>query len=177
MILENYRYTQKEQDELLRSITIVCDTREQKNEHITSYFDSKKIPWISKKLPFGDYTFLIPKNEELGISRDLWFDKVCIIERKNSLDEISSCFTGSRDRLKKEFALAPENKMMIIENASYSDMVLGNYDTKYDAKSFWASYHSFWSEFNLPIMFIPDKKYTGMFIRGHFYYYVRNIIK
>ena len=176
-MLENYRYTQKEQDELLKSITIVCDTREQKNDHITSYFDSKKIPWITKKLSVGDYSFFLPKNEDLGIIRDLWFDKDCIIERKNSLEEISSCMTESRDRLKKEFALAPDHKVMVIENASYVDMVSGNYDTKYDPKSFWASYHSFWHEFNLPIMFIPDKKFTGMFIRGYFYYYLRELLK
>lgn len=158
-------------------MTIVCDTREQKNEHIINYFDSKNIPWVRKKLDTCDYSFYLPKNEELGINRDLWFDRECSLERKNSLEEISSCFTESRDRLKKEFALAPQNKMMIIENASYGDMVTGNYNTKYDAKSFWASYHSFWHEFNLPIMFIPDKKYSGMFIRGYFYYYLRNIIK
>lgn len=155
-------------DELLNSITIVCDTREQKNEHITKFFDSKKIAWTKKKLNTGDYSFFIPKNDELGIPRDLWFDKEICIERKNSLEEISSCFTESRDRLKKEFALAPSNKVMIIENASYVDMVTGNYNTRYDSKSFWASYHSFWHEFNLPIIFIPDNRYTGVFIRGYF---------
>lgn len=176
-MLERMKFTQKEQDELLKSMVIVCDTREQKNDHITHYFDSKNIPWITKKLDACDYAFYLPKNEELGIPRDLWFDKECAIERKNSLEEISSCFTQSRDRLKKEFAAAPPNKIMVIENASYGDMVMGHYDTQYDPKSFWASYHSFWHEFNLPIMFIPDKKFTGLFIRGYFYYYVRGIIK
>lgn len=176
-MLERMKFTQKEQEELLNSITIVCDTREQKNEHVTSYFDSKKIPWINRKLDACDYSFLLPKNEDLGISRDLWFDKECAIERKNSLEEISGCFTESRERLKKEFIIAPKNKVMIIENASYVDMVCGNYNTKYDSKSFWASYHSFWHEFNLPIMFIPDKKYTGLFIKGYFYYYLRGLLK
>lgn len=158
-------------------MTIVCDTREQKNEHITNYFDSKNIPWVRKKLDTCDYSFYLPKNESLGINRDLWFDEECALERKNSLEEISECFTQTRDRLKKEFTLAPKNKIMIIENASYIDMVTGNYNTEYDKKSFWASYHSFWHEFNLPIMFIPDKKFSGMFIRGFFYYYLRDIIK
>ena len=164
---------------MLNSITIICDTREHdgKNDHILKYFDAKKIPWKKQKLNYGDYSFYIPADETLGIPRDLYFDKDVIIERKNSLEEISGCFTQSRDRLKKEFALAPKNKVMIIENASYNDMVTGNYNTNYDKKSFWASYHSFWSEFNLPIMFMPDPRFTGCFIRGYFYYYVRNIIK
>ncbi len=164
-------------DELLNSITIVCDTREQKNEHVTKFFDNKKIAWTKKKLDTGDYSFFVPKNDELGIPRDLWFDKEICIERKNSLEEISSCLTESRDRLKKEFALAPNNKVMIIENASYVDMVTGNYNTRYDSKSFWASYHSFWHEFNLPIIFIPDNRYTGVFIRGYFQYYLRDKLK
>lgn len=128
-------------------------------------------------LKYGDYSFYIPADESLGINRDLYFNNKIIIERKNSLEEISSCFTESRDRLKKEFALAPENKVMMIENASYIDMINGNYKTKYDAKSFWASYHSFWHEFNLPIMFIPDNKYSGVFIKGYFYYFLRGLLK
>ena len=158
-------------------MTIICDTREQKNEHITNYFDKKNIPWIQRKLDFADYSFYIPQNHDLGIMKDLWFDKECVIERKNSLEEISSCFTESRNNLKEEFTLAPKTKTMIIENASYMDMVYGNYNTDYNPKSFWASYHSFWHEFNLPIIFIPEKKFSGMFIRGYFYYYLRGLIK
>lgn len=129
------------------------------------------------KLDYGDYSFMVPKNEELGIPRDLFFDKECIIERKNSLEEISQCFTESRDRLKKEFALAPDNKIMIIENGSYMDLVKGNYSTKYDSKAFWASFHSFWAEFNLPIIFMPNKFYSGLFIYGYFKYYLRDLFK
>ena len=103
-MLEHYNFTDKEQKKLLDSIVIICDNREQKNDHITTYFDSKKIPWVRKKLNYADYSFYIPKNEELSIPRDLWFDNDIVIERKNSLEEISSCFTESRDRLKKEFA-------------------------------------------------------------------------
>lgn len=153
------------------------DTREKVNDHIISYFDSKKIPWKSMKLNFGDYSFMIPADESLGIPRDLYFDKEIMVERKNSLEEISGCFTESRDRLKKEFSGSPDNKIMIIENGSYERMVMGKYNTNYNPKSFWASYHSFWHEFNLPIIFMPDKLYTGLFIAGYFKYYLRNIIK
>lgn len=174
-----YKYSDKEIKAILDSITVLIDTREKsgKNNHILNYFDKHKINWKKQKLDYGDMSFMVPVNSELGIFRDMYFDKEIIIERKNSLEEISQCFTESRDRLKKEFALAPKNKIMIIENGSYSDLVTGNYSTQYNQASFWASYHSFWHEFNLPIIFMPDKEFTGVFVIGYFKYYLRNIIK
>ena len=47
-ILELYKYTDKEIDQLVRSIVILTDTREQKNQHILDWFDKKKIPHKTK---------------------------------------------------------------------------------------------------------------------------------
>lgn len=160
-------------------MTILVDTREHdgKNDHILNYFDSKNISWKRYKLDYGDYSFMVPKNEELSIPRDLYFDRRIIIERKANLEEFSGNLTESRDRIKKEFALAPPKKVLLIENGGYDDMVMGRYNTKYDSKSYWASIHSLWHQFDIPTVFMPDKKFTGMFIRGYFYYYLRDIIK
>ena len=77
-MFELYHYTQKEIDEILKSITILVDTREHDgcNDHILNYLDAKKVPWKKSKLGYGDYSFYIPKNEELNIYRDLYFDKM-----------------------------------------------------------------------------------------------------
>ena len=109
------------------------DTREHdgKNDHILNYFDSKKISWKKMKLDYGDYSCMIPANEEFGISRDLYFDNEIMVERKANLDEFISNITKDRDRIKKEFALAPPNKVLLLENASYADMINGNYISKY----------------------------------------------
>ena len=120
---------------------------------------------------------MVKSNETLGIPRDLWFDKEIIVERKANLDEVSGNLVKDRERLKREFALAPANKIMIIENGSYEDMVRGNYTSSYDPKSFYGTFHSFWHEYGLPIIFMENKSYTGMFIRGYFQYYLRNLIK
>ena len=53
-ILELYKYTDKEIDQLVRSIVILTDTREQKNQHILDWFDKKKIPHKTKALSNGD---------------------------------------------------------------------------------------------------------------------------
>lgn len=163
------------------SIIILVDTREHdgKNDHILNYLDAKGVGWKKYKLGYGDYSFMVPADESLGITRDLYFDKQIMIERKANLDEFASNVTQrqERSRIKKELALAPEHKIIIIENGSYADMVNGNYRSKYQAKSYYGTFHSFWHEFEVPIIFMPDRKYTGMFIRGYFQYYLRNIVK
>ena len=176
-MFDYYKYTQTEEKKLFDSITILVDTREQVNDHITNFFDSKKIPWKKTTLGFGDYSFYVPKNDELGIPRDLYFDKEIMVERKASLDELAGNVTKERDRIKKELALAPPNKILVIENGSYADMVNGNYRSEYSSKSYYGTVHSFWHEFNMPIIFMPDNKLTGLFIVGYFKYYLRNKIK
>ena len=178
-MLDLFKYTDKEIAEIVKSMVILVDTREHegKNTHITDYFDNKKIEWKKKKLNYGDYSFMIPANPDLDIPRDLIFANKVIVERKASLEEISGNFTKERDRIEKELALAPKNKVLIIESGSYKDMVTGNYATKYASKSFWATYHSFWHKYDIPIIFMPDVRYTGMFIRGYFTYYLHNYMK
>lgn len=160
-------------------MVIICDTREHegKNDHILNFFDSKGISWIKKKLDYADYSFYIPKNEELGIIRDTYFDKEIVVERKANLDEYAGNLSNERERIKKEFSQAPFHKVLLIENASYKDMIEGNYRSKYSAQSYYGTLHSFWHEFNMPVFFMPDIKYSGQFIVGYFYYYLRNIIK
>lgn len=168
-------------DKILNSMTVLVDTREHdgKNQHILDYFDAKGISWKKQKLGFGDYSFMVPADDSLGINRDLYFDKDIIVERKANLEEFSINMTAKdeRSRIKKELSLSPKHKVIVIENGSYVDMVNGNYDTKYDSKAYWASVHSLWHEFDVPFIFMPDSRYTGMFIRGYFYYYLRRLIK
>ncbi len=176
-IISCYKYTDKEVDALVKSIVVLVDTREKVNDNITGYFDKTKILYKKKSLNYGDYSFYIPQNNELAIPRDLYFDKRIIVERKGSLEELSGNLTKERDRLEKELSLAPKTKVLIIENASYVDMVTGKYNTQYNNKSYWASIHSFWHKYNIPIIFMPDNNYTGFFIRGYFEYYLKNYLR
>ena len=80
-----YAFTDKEIKELLKNLTILIDTREQKN-HIQQWLTSKKIKTKSKKLDYGDYSCFIPPVE--GITdRPLFFDRDIVIERKKDIDE------------------------------------------------------------------------------------------
>lgn len=103
-------------------MTILVDTREQKADHIIDYFDRKGVNHKKKALDYGDYSFMIPANEKLGIQRDMYFDSKVCVERKGSLEEISGNLSKDRARFEKELSLAPETKVILLENANYSDI-------------------------------------------------------
>lgn len=177
-MLEKYRYTEAEQKKLLNSITIIVDKQEKVNNHIIEYLDKHKIPYINRSLDSGDYSFFLPKNEELAILKDQYFCDDIIIERKNSNEELAMCLSQTRDRFENEFLRSKaQKKYLLVENASYQDVVNGNYDTKYNSKSFLGSLHSFNHKYNLEIFYMPDKNYSPIFIYATFQYYLRNIIR
>lgn len=172
-----FRYTDKEKEELFKSIIILVDTREKLNQHIIDYFDKKHIQYKKKALKQGDYSFMIPSNSELNIPRDLLFSNKIVVERKASAEELSGNLSQQRDRFEKELALAPLNKVLLIENTSYADIVGGNYNTQYNKKSYLASLHSFWWKYNMPFVFMPNKQYSALFIYGTFQYWLKNYLK
>ena len=177
IILSNYKYTEKEKEELLKSIVILIDSREQNNKWITDFFNKKKISYKINKLDYGDYSFYITKNDELNIPRELYFSNQISIERKMSLEELSGNFSQQRDRFEKEFSLYKGKMHLLIENANYEDICTGNYKTEYNKKSYLGSLHSFANRYNINIMFMPNNQYSGLYIWATFYYYLRNLIK
>lgn len=163
-MLTKYRYTQEELKKLKESMVVLIDTREKKNDHIKSVFDKGNIKYESYKLDYGDYSFKIPANEELGIDRDLYFDKEIIIERKANLEELSQNFTKFRANLAKELSSAPQKKVVLVEGHSYTDLCHSFYETNYPNKAFLASIHSFWHKYNCPFFFLKDSRDSAAFI-------------
>lgn len=166
-MLKNYKFSDKEKTAILSSMVYVIDTREKRNEHIVQKMDDKGIKYIKRKLDYGDYSFYIPKNEDLGIHRDIWFDQEIVIERKASLEELSGNLTTSRARFKEELSLAPKHKVLLIESNCYDDLICGNYMTNYDKKSFLATLHKYWFKYECPFFFV-EKKDTLVFIKFFF---------
>lgn len=168
-----YHYTDSELKKLLNSMVILIDTREQENGHICKYLDKKKVKYASKALSYGDYSAYLPKDEELGITRDIYFDNSVIVERKGSLDELAGNLTRERTRFESELLRSKgKNISLIIENASYTDMVMGRYRSEYNAKSFIASIHTFSARYGLDVAFV-DKELAGNWIYHKLYYAVR----
>ena len=176
-MLNLYKYTEKEIDRLVKSIVVLTDTREQRNDHILSWLDAKQIPHKTRALDHGDYSFYLPSNPDLNIDRDLFFDQEIMVERKGCLEELSANFSQHRARFEEEFATFPGVKYLLVEKANYQDIVTGRYDTKFSSKSFLASLHTFNHRYGLQIMFMPDPKYSGYFLDGVFTYYLRKKLR
>jgi ERCC4-type nuclease len=170
-----YKYTDKEMNELLKTITILVDTREQKNEHIVQYFDSKSIPYKSCKQDAGDYSVMLPKNDLLGITRDIYFPVA--VERKNSVDELAQTIK-ERTRFENELIRSHKLKflLMVEDPNGYENLLFGQYQSQYEPKALLGSLKSFEARYNFATVFIP-KKVAGNYIYYHFYYYVRNYLK
>jgi len=172
-----YYYTDTELKQLLRSLVILVDTREQENGHITSYFDKQKIIYISRKLDFGDYSLMLPASPALGIVRDIYFAGGIAIERKASLEELSGNLTQDRARFESELIRGSKAKLLLlIENASYADIVGHKYRTQYEPKAFLAALKTYEARYGLGINFIPAVC-AGNFIYHTFYYYLREYLK
>lgn len=171
-MLESYRFTPQEIERLKENMVILIDTREKKNDHITSLFEKAGIKTERLKLDFGDYSLKLAANPEFGLPRDIFFDKEIVVERKANLEELSQNFTRFRANFKKELALAPPEKVVLIEGNNYSDLCHSFYTTEYNNKSFLASLHSFWHTYNCPFFFIKDKRDSATFI----YYFLQTYL-
>ena len=172
----NKKYKDKEIKQIINSMIIVIDSREKQFSHIKLWLKSKKIPYIIQTLSFGDYTFMIPANSELGIIEDISFSNEIAIERKANAEEISGNLTEGRERFKREFERGNTKIRILIEDSSYADISKGDYQTKISAESFIGSLHSIQEEFNAPFFF-TDKEHSAQYIYNTFKYYLRNKLK
>ena len=80
----------KEKLGFMKQVTILVDTREQKNLHILNILDGLGVQHEAQKLDFGDYSFRIGGKD---------FSRSCIIERKADIDEVYGNITADRERI------------------------------------------------------------------------------
>lgn len=166
-----YRYTDRELESIIESIVCLCDTREQKNQHILDWLDKFEhksgavgIKHRAKKLTSGDYSFYIPRQDSLGIMGDIYFDNQFIIERKKDLDELSGNLTANRERFANEFTRHPARRFhLIVEKGSYMDIFEHKYGFHNERggirpNSYIASILAFQVKYNISIHFCDKKR-------------------
>ncbi len=173
----HYRYSDTEINNILKTLTIICDSRENVNAHILNYLRQKDVPIKIQKLHVGDYSALIPKNDELGIKRDIYLNSA--VERKAHMDEI----TGN---LQKDTQTAFENELirskdipftLIVEDLhGYEKMLKGEYRSKYNPLALLGRLNTFKAKYNFEIVYL-DQKFSGNWIYHHFYYQAKHYLK
>lgn len=165
------QYTQKEIEMLLKTMTVVVDTREQVWSHIESGLKAMKRPYERGKLDYGDYTCKLPDLDGVPV---VLSDEV-VIERKANLDELAGNFTADRKRFETEFIRAKSagvKVFLLVENASWSDILSGNYRSGLNPKAFAASIMSWQSEYNITVIFSRPED-SARIISGHLFYWLK----
>ena len=158
-------WTEGELKQELSKLTIICDTREQ-DTHCEEWFKRNKVPCIVRKLDTGDYS------AQIG---DMTLERSVAIERKRNLDELCGNMTSDRDRFEREFLRAKAHGLhifLIIENATWSDIFLGNYRSKLSSKSLTGSILSWLARFDVTLLFCKPEE-TPRLIYGILYYFAR----
>jgi ERCC4-type nuclease len=136
--------------------TILIDSREKVNQHITKQLDKLGITWKIQKLNYGDYSFTWN-----GID---YSDKI-VIERKGSLDEIIGNFTKGRERFKREFERAKGCKVILLVEATYEQLDGHLYRSRMssrDLKSFLATWCN---KFQLDLKFTDKNNSANLILQ------------
>ena len=100
----------------LKTVTILYDTREQKNQHILTALAEMGVRAEERKLDYGDYSFTADSRDG---SRLLDFSLSCVVERKSNVDELSNNIMSDRGRLEKELYAASQcakQLTLVVEN-------------------------------------------------------------
>lgn len=173
----HFKYTDKEIDQLVKSMVIICDTRENNSMHILEYFTQKNVPYEIRKLDTGDYSFKLPANPELGIMRDTYFKS--FVERKNSVDEI--CGNLQKDTQQafiNELIRSQGSRFVIfVEDENFDEnLAQGKYRSKYDPKALKGRLESLQVKYNFEIRPM-SKKMIGHNILHRFIYQLRHYLK
>jgi len=173
-----YKLTDKNITAILQNIVILVDSRENQWQGIERYFQSKNIPYLVQKLDYGDYSCCIRACPEFGVAKDIDFSDLISVERKNSINEISSNISKERERFERELERGKKSRfiLMIEESQGYEKIINHQYDTQMSEKSFLATLFTFGHRYNVDINFI-EKKYAGLFIYHQLFYFVRNYLK
>ena len=156
-IVKNY-YTQVMYKDLMNHMCILCQTNEQKNDHILNWFESKKIKWKEKSLKCGDYSFCINADADLGFPVDTFFTDELFIERKNSLSELASSLNNEAFHYELKRSQGIKHKYLLVEQLNGLQGILSHdYVTQYGEKSFWTTLHVIEVRYGLKVKFVPKE--------------------
>lgn len=149
-----------EVEQVLDSMIILRDTREQDTARARRRYKAFGLPCEKSVLDYGDYTY----NAKLSSGRML-FDQsgrihpLCAIERKMNLDELAGCFTHDRKRFENEMIrcqLHGGRMFLLIEDGTWELLMLGKYRSRFRSKAFLASLTAWMVRYDLQVIFCKE---------------------
>ena len=146
--------TVPEIENCLQTMVILVDTREQPSDRARKRYAAFKCPYRRQKLDFGDYSAecTLPDGTKAIIP--------VTIERKMGLEELSTCLTKDRDRFRREFERAKEagaSVYLLVENATWENLINGKYKTKFNKKAFTGSITAWMARYDLKPIFCKSE--------------------
>lgn len=161
-----------EQKNVLDSMEILIDTREQPSKRAERRYESFGVPYERATLSYGDYCYnaVLPSGEPL-YDRNRTLTPLCVVERKMNLDELAQCLTRSRERFKREFERAQEQGariFLVVENASWENLLNGKYRTRMTPAAFEGSLMAWIVRYDLGLIFCKEET-SGRLIKDLLY--------
>lgn len=161
------KYHPAEIEHILKSLTILVDTREQPTLRASERYAQFGCEFERRALRFGDYSARLTgiDGEEISL------ESVICIERKMDLGELCNCFCRGRERFRREFERAKNAGAVVyllIENDSLDAAYEGTYRSKMHPNSLTASIFSWCIEFEIVPLFISSKR-SGKLIHDILY--------
>lgn len=171
---------QEEKKNILASMVILVDRREQPTERAQRRYKSFRAPYRKATLSYGDYSYnaQLPDGKWL-FDEDTTISPYVAIERKMNLDELASCFTHTRDRFEREFKRAKEQNariILLVENASWENLMNGKYSSKFNQNAFFASLCSWIVRYDIQLVFCKEET-SGRIIQELLYRDLKNRIE
>lgn len=155
--------TKTEIQDVLKTMTIVVDTREHQTEGFIQRVIDTGLPYTRRKLDFGDYTCQVTLYKGVVVS----FENCVVLERKMSLDELAMCYSSQRDRFVREFERAKAagaKTYLLIENGSLDGVMKHSYRSQMNPTAFIASIFAFLARYKCQVLFCKPQN-TGRIIR------------
>lgn len=156
---------------ILDSMEIIVDTREQVTRRASERYEALGVPYYRQTMNYGDYTYNVVIDGEKLHRSDMRVNGLCVVERKQNLDELAACFTRGRERFEREFQRAGDYNAkvyLLVENASLDLLMAGQYRSKFRPKAFLASLMAFEVRYNITTLFCESKN-SGALIREVLY--------
>lgn len=162
-------------DDVLKTFTILTDTREQPTERAKMRYKQFGCPYKQKKLNFGDYSAVVylPDGTELSL------ENVVTIERKLGYAELCVCYTHDRDRFTKEFERAKAagaKTYLLLENSTWEQAYAGKYRSKMHPSSLIASMIAWLARYDCQIIMCKSET-SGKLIHDILYREAREYLE